>query len=463
MAQTNIHNRQVFAMDNIDVLRAINSASVDLIYLDPPFNKKKEFVSPLKKDFFKDMAEEQKTQIKETKKARFKDIFTEDDAKLELALEIKERHEKLYNLLNSIKQIEGGKSFNFWYLVYMAIRLIECQRVLKKTGSIYLHCDPTMSHYLKLVMDYIFGESNFRNEIIWSYQGTGQPGNAFKRKHDIVLFYGRTRSSYFSEKGSSEPIGDFSKSKYTQKDEKGLYKNIRHPDGNVHKQYIRSHQRMRDVWEIPIINAMAKERTGYPTQKPLALLKRIINASSNEGDMVLDPFCGCATTPVAAEILNRQWVGVDLEPRSYHLVVQRLNKSHVQKELAPNKRGDKCDWDKLCSPESEPPQRAIDPQDRRHVYIVSNPAWDGKFKIGVAGDLDERLKDYQTYDPFRSYKYEHHRETERYFECERHILKTFKLKPEKDANGEPKVKGEWVVGDLDRIRNAIDNFIDQGG
>jgi len=310
MAQTNIHNRQVFAMDNIDVLRAINSASVDLIYLDPPFNKKKEFVSPLKKDFFKDMAEEQKTQIKETKKARFKDIFTEDDAKVELAFELKERHEKLYNLLNSIKQIEGNKSFNFWYLVYMAIRLIECHRVLKKTGSIYLHCDPTMSHYLKLTMDYIFGENNFRNEIVWHYyNGASVAKTNYARKHDIILFYAKSRLNYFSDEDAREPYVE--NSNYVKN-----WKSYGAGPPNPHGK------RMHDVWRIPSLNNMSKERTGYPTQKPLALLKRIINASSNEGDMVLDPFCGCATTPVAAEILNRQWVGVDLEPRSYHLVVQ---------------------------------------------------------------------------------------------------------------------------------------------
>ena len=166
------------------------------------------------------------------------------------------------------------------YLIYMSVRLLEMHRLLKDTGSIYLHCDPTMSHYLKLVMDAVFGKGNFRNEIIWSYQGTGQPKNAFKRKHDSLFFYAKSKDSFFSDTGSSEPISEFSKSKFTQEDDKGKYKEIRHKDGSVHRQYIRTHQRMRDVWDIPIINAMAKERVGYPTQKPLALLDRILKASS---------------------------------------------------------------------------------------------------------------------------------------------------------------------------------------
>ena len=208
----------------------------------------------------------------------------------------------------------------------MAIRLIECRRILKETGSIYVHCDPTMSHYLKLLLDCILGETNFRNEIIWSYQGTGESQNAFKKKHDVIFFYSKSGDNFFSDSGSREAISDFSKTKYTKRDKKGRYKDIRHPDGSVHRQYMREFQRMRDVWELPVINAMARERTGYPTQKPLALLERIIKASSNEGDVVFDPFCGCATTCIAAEKLNRRWVGIDISHRAYELVKKRLLK-----------------------------------------------------------------------------------------------------------------------------------------
>ena len=198
-------------------------------------------------------------------------------------------------------------------------------RILKPTGSIYLHCDPTASHYIKTIMDAIFGINNFRNDIIWSYQGTGQSKKAFKRKHDNILFYAKSDNSYFDNVGSSEPISDFSKSKYTKKDEKGNYKEIRHKDGSVHKQYLRENQRMRDVWEMPVLNAMAKERTGYPTQKPLALYERIIKASSNPGDIVLDPFAGSGTTLVAAEHLNRRWVGIDLYEKAHEVLKHRLD------------------------------------------------------------------------------------------------------------------------------------------
>jgi len=379
----------------------------------------------------------------------------------------------LYNLLRAVKDIEGGKSLNYHYLVYMAIRLIECHRILKDTGSIYLHCDPTMSHYLKLTMDYIFGERNFRNEIVWKkYSGVK---NYAKKKlttaTDSIFYYAK------SAKAELNPVYEqaskaYIKAEYKHEDEQGAYALLRgrnyQKTGKPKKKYLKDLRGslVHSLWsgaDVSPINTSSQERTGWPTQKPLSLLKRIIKASTKEGDMVLDPFCGCATTPVAAEILNRRWVGIDLDPRSFHLVVQRLKARPVQKELAPNKRGDSRDWDRLCSPGTEPPPRAIDPKDRRHVYIVSNPAWDGKFKVGVTGNLDTRLNDYQTSSPYRDFKYEHYRETERFFECERHIIKTFKLKPEKDDNGEPKTKGEWIVGDLERIKTAIDNFIDQGG
>ena len=174
-------------------------------------------------------------------------------------------------------------------------------------------------------MDAIIGRVNFRNEIIWGYPGPSQPRNAFKRKHDIIFFYAKSKYAYFSDEGSSEPISDFSKSKFTLEDEKGKYKEIRNKKtGKIYRAYLRTHQRMRDIWEIPVINAMAKERVGYPTQKPLKLLRRIIRASSDDDAVVLDPFCGCATACVAAERLGRQWVGIDLSAKAAELVKTRI-------------------------------------------------------------------------------------------------------------------------------------------
>ena len=303
----NINQQTMFTRDNLPVMRGMDSESVDLIYLDPPFNSKKQWSAPIGS---------------KAAGAAFKDSWTLSDIdKADLGILAEERPQ-LAKLIDAIGDVNGDADKS--YLLMMAPRLIEMQRILKPTGSIYLHCDPVMSHSLKLVMDTIFGSQNFRNEIIWSYQGTGEPKRHFKRKHDVILFYAQSKNCYFSDKGSSESISDFSKSKFTKVDEKGRFKEIKHPDGSIHRQYMRDKQRMRDVWEIPIINAMARERTGYPTQKPLRLLNRIIEASSNPGDFVLDPFCGCATACVAAQDLNRKWIGIDISEKAVALVLRRF-------------------------------------------------------------------------------------------------------------------------------------------
>ena len=190
------------------------------------------------------------------------------------------------------------------YMIYMAIRLLEMYRILKCSGSIYLHCDPTMSHYLKLTMDAIFGKQQFLNEIIWSYQTGGVSSRWYGRKHDTILFYSKTKDYFI----------DLSRVKEKRTEE--VLRRI--ATGSKTATRATNTERLPfDVWNIQALNAMAKERTGYPTQKPLKLLERIIKASSNPGDIVFDPFCGCATTLVAAEIMNypRQWIGIDISPK----------------------------------------------------------------------------------------------------------------------------------------------------
>ena len=155
MATTNLSNRTIFCRDNLDILRGINSNSIDLIYLDPPFNKKKIFTAPIGSS---------------AEGASFKDWFRKEDVKDEWLQTIKEDNDKLHAFLESVKAIEGRTSYNFCYLSYLVIRLLEMHRILKDTGSIYLHCDPTMSHYLKLLMDIVFEEKNFRNELVWHYE-----------------------------------------------------------------------------------------------------------------------------------------------------------------------------------------------------------------------------------------------------------------------------------------------------
>ena len=179
------------------------------------------------------------------------------------------------------------------------------KRVLKKTGSIYLHCDPTASHYLKLLMDAIFSNENFRNEVIWFYHDSpGRPKKDFPRKHDVIFRYVMSEKYTFNDQDVRIPILDSSKERYKSARVLGGKSYLGGKSSKIGKI-------PEDVWGLPVVKQNSKEALGYPTQKPLELIRRIINASSNEGDLVLDPFCGCGTTLHAAEELNRQWVGID--------------------------------------------------------------------------------------------------------------------------------------------------------
>ena len=186
---------------------------------------------------------------------------------------------------------------------------MEMKRLLRDTGSIYLHCDPTASHYLKLIMDAVFGKANFRNEVVWCYSSGGASKRRFAKKHDVILCYG---------KDADQSVFNVLRVPYTSamsRDPKHEHKF--HPDGKI----------MLDWWtDLAVINPQANERTGYPTQKPLTLLERIIQASSNPGDMILDPFCGCATACIAAHKLDRQWIGIDISPKAAELVEHRMEK-----------------------------------------------------------------------------------------------------------------------------------------
>jgi site-specific DNA-methyltransferase (adenine-specific) len=205
------------------------------------------------------------------------------------------------------------------YLTYMAQRIIEMHRVLKDTGSLYLHCDPTASHYLKVVLDEIFGKNNFVSEVIWSYAWGVRTAKCWNKKHDVILMYAKSSNFIFN---SNEVLEERKASEATQNRLK--YKGAMITDWNKGRG-TEELALPTDVWYIPTINAMSKERTGYPTQKPLALLHRIIKASSNEGDIVMDPFCGCATTCVAAQQLGRKWIGIDIEKQAVSILVERLS------------------------------------------------------------------------------------------------------------------------------------------
>ena len=289
-------HRTVFEGDNLDVLRGIDSESVDLVYLDPPFNSNKTHEAPVGS---------------KAAGAAFKDAWTLSDVDLIEHNRLKREHEWLYALIHAAKNTHSKGMFS--YLMMMSPRLFELRRVLKPTGSIYLHCDPTASHYLKLVMDGIFGRSNFQNEIVWCYKSGGASKRRFAKKHDILLFYAKdARKCRFNPlkiKSYGQTGGGQGGAVKYYRDDKGTYSVVT----------------ARDWWEISMLSTTHGERIGYPTQKPVALLDRIIKASSNEGDMVLDPFCGCATTLVSAELLQRRWCGIDLSPKTAELVVQRIS------------------------------------------------------------------------------------------------------------------------------------------
>ncbi len=200
-----------------------------------------------------------------------------------------------------------GKDNISAYLLNMGVRLKHLKRVLKPTGSVYLHCDPTASHYLKMLMDAVFGHHNFQNEFIWHYGGGGASRKRWAKKHDVILFYSRGTRWAFNADAVRTPH------KWTDGQKRA--------DGSERNEQGKLGE---DVWSHHSLMPWSSERLGYPTQKPLVLLERIISASTNRGDLVLDPFCGCGTTLHAAEKLGRRWIGIDISRYAASLVKNRL-------------------------------------------------------------------------------------------------------------------------------------------
>jgi len=390
--EPNVKPSTLFTRDNLEVLRGLESATFDLIYLDPPFNSNRKY-----NVFYKDR------ENKPVQEEAFRDIWTMDDVTAAEIGELASISPKLHSIIRAVGDSNGDS--HEAYLTKMAVRLIELRRVLKPTGSIYLHCDPTMSHSLKLVMDTIFGVGNFRNEVIWKRTSSHNRARRFGPIHDVILFYsasskyawnrvtapldknyveqyykhwdkrGRFRLSDLTGAGtrrgdSGEPWGEIDPNDtnrhwevppdgalpdwfvfpegYAQMtiqerldvlDAQGLIYWPKNPKKSKDpkkknakpkpqfKRYYGKHSGsvLQDmIMDIKPVQAGQKEQTPYPTQKPLALLRRLIEASSNEGDWVLDPFCGCATTCVAATELKRKWVGIDIAPLAVDMVKARL-------------------------------------------------------------------------------------------------------------------------------------------
>ena len=314
---------KLFVGDNLDIMRGLNSGSIDLIYLDPPFNSKRIYSAPI--GIGKADAKGKRKKVEAT----FNDIWTwNEDVDVRL-LAYADDHAELFTYIQSIGKIHGAAMKA--YLTFMAQRIIEMHRVLKDNGSLYLHCDPTASHYLKLILDYVFGKNNFRNEIVWNYRRWPAKQQNFQRMHDVIFRYSVDEQVTWNQ--LYEPLAET-----TLKADGGKkILNVFDEEG-VRKRGTKTGEEspgapMRDVWDIGILSPTAKERTGYPTQKPLALLDRIIRASSNAGDMVMDPFCGCATTCVAAQNLGRNWIGIDISDVAVNLVTDRLSYTDDVKNL----------------------------------------------------------------------------------------------------------------------------------
>ena len=288
MGEPNWANRTVWTRDCLEVMRGMNSESVDLIYLDPPFNSKVDYSAPVGS---------------KAAGAAFRDTWTLRDVDVEWVHIMEARHPALYRVLLAA-MTASDKS----YLAYMAVRLLEMRRILKPSGSIYLHCDPTMSHYLKLTMDAIFGRWNLVNEIIWHYPNASRGKKRRAAAHDVILWFRVGDTCIFQRDDVLTP--------YTSGMTAWRYakKGLPTPKGKTPD----------DVVSLPSLNTMAKERTGYPTQKPLDLLLQLLKGGSSPDSVILDPFCGCATTMVAANALGRQWAGIDLSAKAGELVKQRM-------------------------------------------------------------------------------------------------------------------------------------------
>ena len=292
----------LYTNDNLFILNGLNSNLVDLIYLDPPFNSKRFYSAPVGS---------------RAAGSSFKDMWTWQDVNEEYLNTLAENYPALTEFI-AAAGVMHSKAMAA-YLTCMAQRIVEMHRVLKDTGSLYLHCDPTASHYLKALLDEIFGKDNFRNEIVWGYRGGGSPKKDFGRRHDVILRYSKSKDYVFNSDSVRIP---YQAEGLGRKDDAmwGRHKGT----DKVYKPHSLG-KIPEDWWIINVLNANDPERTGYPTQKPLALLHRIIKASSNEGDIVMDPFCGCATTCVAAQQLGRKWIGIDIEKQAAGILVERLS------------------------------------------------------------------------------------------------------------------------------------------
>ena len=310
----NFTNRTLYHGDNLPFLRGMNSETVDLIATDPPFNKNKDFHA---------------TPDSLAAGARFQDRWSwRDDLHDEWLIQIQRDHPEVWHIINAAKNVYGDDMGAF--LCWLAVRLLEMHRILKPAGSLYLHIDHTAHAYAKALMDAVFGRKNFRNEIVWAYTGPSNTKRYFPRKHDTLLFYAKSEDAAFNRNAIRIPYDEETLARRGRVEGEhsvispSVENKGRRNRAQVDERFGQG-KVPEDWWSDIAALTNQRETTGYPTQKPLALYERMIRASSKPGDLVLDPFCGCATTPVAAERLGRQWVGMDIWDRAYQTVLDRLS------------------------------------------------------------------------------------------------------------------------------------------
>ena len=349
--------------DNLNVLREqLKDESVDLIYLDPPFNSNANYNVLFKSP----TGEDSHAQI---------EAFTDtwhwgEQSEREFTELLSQPNTDVANLITALRGFLGANDM-MAYLTAMAIRLLELHRVLKPTGSLYLHCDPTASHYLKMVLDAVFGKENYRNEIVWKRTTAHNDPKRFGRISDRIIFYTKTKDFLFNIVRSNYSEEQLARYKYVEGERRYRAENLTAPhfsqtrtvewrgthpgtnrqwrfaleeleklyeagrillkqDGTPRKDGLKEYldeaqgAPLQDIWTDIQMSPNSAERLGYPTQKPLALLERIIQASSNAGDVILDPFCGCGTAIHAAQSLNRNWIGIDITHLAISLIENRL-------------------------------------------------------------------------------------------------------------------------------------------
>ncbi len=289
---TNKHKKILYIGDNLPIMLGMESETVDLIYTDPPF----------KTETFRKG---------KTDTHSFDDTWSDAQVDYAHAFSLKTHYPEMWEMIVLAEKMHSPAMHN--YLAFMAPRIVQMHRLLKPTGSLYLHCDPNANVYLRMLLDCIFGRKGFRNEIVWHYQTGGASKRYYSKKHDTIFFYVKSMNYKFNADEIMIP--------------RTAEVLRRLATGNESATRATTETKLpMDVWtDIQALNPMATERTGYDTQKPLTLVDRIIQASSNEGDVVMDPFCGCATTCMSASGLKRQWIGIDQNEEAAKILRDRLS------------------------------------------------------------------------------------------------------------------------------------------